>query len=71
VDLPKGLTYKNLVEKSVRNAVSHDMRESPRWVAVMDTFGLGSTYAVMVCKHFNLDPDETIDGITCMSCFHD
>ncbi len=32
----------------------------PRWVAVMETFGLGSTYAWQLCRRFDLDPDEMV-----------
>lgn len=31
-----------------------------RWVAVMDTFALGSTYAQQLCQRFGLDPDEEV-----------
>jgi hypothetical protein len=34
--------------------------KSPRWVAVMDTFGLGSTYAHLLCRKFDLNPDEMV-----------
>lgn len=32
----------------------------PRWVAVMDCFLLGSTYARQLCLRFDLDPDEEV-----------
>lgn len=32
----------------------------PRWVAVMDTFGLGRTYACGLCERFGLDPSEKV-----------
>ena len=34
--------------------------QHPRWVAVADTFALGSTYAMELCKRFDLDPDELV-----------
>lgn len=33
---------------------------NPRWIAVMKTFGLGSTYAQQLCIRFGLDPDEKV-----------
>lgn len=32
----------------------------PRWVAVMDNFSLGSTYAHELCRRFGHDPDEMV-----------
>ena len=32
----------------------------PRWKAVMDTFGLGSTYATALCQRYGLDPDQKV-----------
>jgi hypothetical protein len=31
-----------------------------RWVAVMDQFSLGSSYAHELCRRFGLDPDEFV-----------
>lgn len=31
-----------------------------RWVAVMDTFLVGSNYAHLLCQRFGLDPDEMV-----------
>lgn len=39
--------------RKVRNGV-------PRWVAVMDTLQLGSTYSREICARFGLDPDEKV-----------
>lgn len=33
-----------------------------RWQAVMDRFGLGSTYAHALCERFRLDPDQKVRG---------
>lgn len=33
-------------------------RRAHRWVCVMDTFALGSTYAKQLCLRFGVDPDE-------------
>lgn len=32
----------------------------PRWVAVMDVFLLGSTFANHLCRRFGYDPDEQV-----------
>lgn len=32
----------------------------PLWVAVMDWFMLGSTYARELCLRFNIDPDKEV-----------
>ncbi len=61
-------TDKSLVARAVRNAKPNKNGPSPRWVAVMDTFALGSTYAVELCRTHELDPDEEISGVTCISC---
>ena len=37
-------------------------KASPKWAAVMDTFGLGSTYARQLCWRFGVDPDETLEA---------
>jgi hypothetical protein len=47
-----------LLERAVRAA--RPSRKSPRWTAVSDTFCLGSTYSMQLCRRFGLDPDETI-----------
>lgn len=33
---------------------------TPRWSAVMDRFGLGSTYAWQLCIRLGLDPDAMV-----------
>lgn len=43
--------------------VMRSLRPRPkvqRWVAVMETFLLGSTYAHQLCLRFGLDPEERI-----------
>jgi hypothetical protein len=57
------LTAENLVERAVRNAVDHHKRKGekhPRWVAVMETFALGSTYSKDLCRLAGLDPNEEV-----------
>lgn len=57
-----------LVKRAVMNARPRTCGESPRWVAVMDTFALGSTYATQLCAAHGLDPDEMISGLYCEAC---
>ena len=47
-----------LLLRALRNI--NPRRKKPRWSAVMDAFGLGSTYAHQLCARFDLDPDEEI-----------
>ena len=61
-------TDENLVRRAVMNAKPREAGESPRWVAVMDTFGLGSTYAHDMCRLYGLDPDEVVSGVKCRAC---
>jgi hypothetical protein len=52
-----------LLERAVRGARSSIHRKGEkhlRWVAVMDTFGLGSTYSHQLCRRFGLDPDDEV-----------
>lgn len=46
--------------KSARSRVCHKGEEHMRWVAVMDCFAVGSTYARDLCRAFGLDPDEQV-----------
>ena len=62
------ITDEQLVKRAVRNARARDTGDSPRWVAVMDTFGLGSTYAHELCTAHGLNPDEKVNGPTCKGC---
>lgn len=48
-----------LVERAVRNARPRKGR-IPRWAAVADAFGLGSTYSIQLCRRFGIDPDQLI-----------
>lgn len=52
-----------LLERAVHSARAWDRRRGekhPRWVAVMDAFALGSTFAAQLCRRFGLDPDEMV-----------
>lgn len=59
----------DLVKRAVMNAKPRHPGEWPRWVAVMDTFALGSTYATQLCRAHGLDPDQMIlCPVRCLSC---
>lgn len=52
-----------LLGRAVRSARDRSARKGQRharWVAVMDAFALGSTYARILCRRFGLDPDEMV-----------
>ena len=68
MNLPLNYTHENFVKRAMLNAKPHCCGESPRWVAVMDTFATGSTVARDLCDYYGLDPDEKINGATCVSC---
>lgn len=57
-----------LVKRAVINARPRICGESPRWVAVMDAFALGSTFATQLCRAHGLDPDEIVSGPRCVAC---
>jgi hypothetical protein len=40
----------------VRNA--RPKRGVPKWSAVADTFALGSTYSILLCRRFGIDPEK-------------
>lgn len=50
-----------LLKRAVTNARPiRAAGKQPRWVAIMDTFGLGSSYSSELCQRFGLDPDEKV-----------
>lgn len=52
-----------LLRRAVHSARSRKHNKGakhPRWVAVMDAFQLGSTYAGELCWRFDLNPDEEV-----------
>jgi hypothetical protein len=53
------MDYLGRAVKGARAQRPH-LGKRPRWVAVMDTFHLGSTYAHLLCRKFGLDPDEMV-----------
>ena len=57
------LSLESLLERGVRGARDPDSRKGtkhPRWVAVMETFCLGSTYSKELCQKFGLNPYEEV-----------
>ena len=57
-----------LIERAVRNAIHRRDFDAPRWVAVRDTFAVGSGTARELCLHHGLDPDEPVRGFRCERC---
>lgn len=56
-----GITDEQLLRRAMMNLRKRRGSKSPlRWVAVQQTFGLGSTYSALLCKSFGLDPDEEL-----------
>ncbi|WP_342711543.1 hypothetical protein AAFG13_06780 [Bradyrhizobium sp. B124] len=52
-----------LLRRAVIQSRARDCRKGQqhaRWEAVMDNFLLGSSYAVELCRRFDLDPDELV-----------
>lgn len=50
----------------LRRVVRHVVRSRPRrkefaWAAVSEAFALGSTFAMQLCRRFDLDPDTGAD----------
>jgi hypothetical protein len=62
------ISAEDLVKRAVRNAHPHRCGEAARWVAVMDTFALGSTFAYQLCRMHGLDPEEMVRGARCVAC---
>jgi len=57
------ITDRELLWRAVKNCRSRAYRKGEkhwRWIAVKDTFLLGSTYSRQLCARFNLDPDEKV-----------
>lgn len=63
-----GFSAEDLVKWAVLNAKPHRNGTAPRWVAVMDTFALGSTSGHEICRAFGLNPDDEVSGVTCIAC---
>lgn len=59
---------KELICRALRNARPRGRASAPLWGAVEETFGVGSTVAVELCRAYGFDPDETVVGGTCERC---
>lgn len=56
-----GKSDEQWVADAVRNARPRKRRgPQARWVAVMDVFGCGSSYAHALCRRFGFNPDERV-----------
>lgn len=62
------ISAEDLVKRAMRNATPKRCGAVPRWVAVMDTFALGSTFSVQLCRLHGLDPEEKVSGARCEAC---
>ena len=57
------ITAENLVKRVLANLTPRNTRKGEkkmRWVVVMETFALGSTYSKDLCRKYDLDPDEML-----------
>lgn len=55
------LSDTELLRQGVTNARSHHRRgRHPRWVAVMELFGVQHDQAKALCLRFKLDPNEMV-----------
>lgn len=66
--MPIPISDKDLIKAAIRNARARALGKSQRWVAVKDTFALGSTYAYELCRDYGFNPDEEVWGPTCERC---
>ncbi|OEU75925.1 MAG: hypothetical protein BA864_05025, partial [Desulfuromonadales bacterium C00003093] len=62
-----GYSSHDLVKRAVRNAMPHTIGPAGRWVAIRDTFAVGSAVAREICKAYGLDPHEKVRGVRCPS----
>ena len=61
-------SMEELVKRAMRNARPNSTINAPRWVAVKDTFGCGSTVAYELCEAFGMNPEEEVRGVYCEAC---
>lgn len=57
------ISNNELVRRAIRGARARQTRKGekhPRYVAVMDLFALGSTFAYQLCRRYGLDPEEMV-----------
>lgn len=63
-----GYEATELVERAIRNARPRHGVDAPRWVAVKDAFGVGSSLAHELCRAYGYDPDEIVISQKCEAC---
>lgn len=56
----------SLMEWAVKHVGYRARDRKPRWAHVMDMFGFGSTSGHLMCRRFDVDPDEIVGG--CSEC---
>jgi hypothetical protein len=59
-ELIADISDEELLRRAVRSARAKSRGFQPRWVAVMERFELGSTYARQLCRRFDFNPDEQV-----------
>lgn len=52
------ITDEELLRRAVTSARTRGV--TARWVALADTFMLGSIFSVQLCRRFGLNPDEKV-----------
>ena len=52
-----GIADRELMDRALRSL--RPSKRKPLWVLVMETFGLGSTFAYQLCRRHGLDPEAT------------
>lgn len=62
------ISAEDLVRRAVMNSRPAAPGRWPRWVAIHETFALGSGYSRELCHLMGLDPEELINGETCEVC---
>ena len=54
------LSDEKLLENAVKYATNQEYTPMPRWAVVRDIFGVGSTSGAILCRRFDVDPDELL-----------
>jgi len=52
-----------LLKRAIQNCRARQCNKGvkhARWVAVMDTFGLGAGFSQQLCRRFGINPDEQV-----------
>ena len=62
------LSDAELIERAIRHCKPKHYDSVPRWSVVGNLFGLGSTSSYLLCKRFDIDPDEILTTKACDVC---